>query len=130
MVERNGRVRAQAVQKEHLKARSLSALIRRNVDITNTTLITDEFGGYVHVKDFMNHEVVNHSHWYVRGNIHTNIMESSWALLKRGIVGQFHKVSLRYLNKYINEFCYRFNNRGCADLFFLTIQNGFGVLHV
>lgn len=122
MVERDGNVKAQVVKRDQLKMRSLSTLIRRNVDIKNTILITDEFSGYLKIKNFMEHEVVNHSNWYVRGDIHTNNIESFWALLKRGIVGQFHKVSLRYLNNYISEFCYRFNNRKNDDLFGLTIN--------
>lgn len=49
-------------------------------------------------------------------------MESFWALLKRGIIGQYHKVSLRYLPRYIDEFCYRHNNRKVLDLFELTLS--------
>jgi len=61
------------------------------------------------------------------GKTHTNNIESLWALLKRGITGQFHKVSLKHLPKYIEEFCYRHNNRKTADLFGLTVKRGLGV---
>ena len=54
---------------------------------------------------------------YVRGNIHTNNIESFWSLLKRGVVGTYHKVSKDYLPLYLNEFSYRFNNRDNADIF-------------
>lgn len=127
MIERNGNVKAQSVKKDSPNAKSLSALARRNVDVKNATLITDEYGGYIRIKKFMNHEVVNHSYWYVRGDYHTNSIESFWALLKRGIVGQFHKVSLRYLDNCIDEFCYRFNNRRHEDLFGMTIRRAVGV---
>lgn len=60
------------------------------------------------------------------GDAHTNTIESFWALLKRGIVGQYHKVSLRYLPKYIDEFYYRQNNREEEDLFGLTLQRAVG----
>ena len=48
---------------------------------------------------------------YARGQIHTNSIESFWAIVKRGMVSQFHKVSKKYLNRYLDEFCWRFNNR-------------------
>ncbi len=129
MIERGGKVKCQVVKKEDLKANRLKALVRRNVDISNSTLITDEFGGYHYINEMMPHKIVVHSRWYVDGDVHTNNIESFWAILKRGIIGQFHKVSLKYLPRYISEFCYRFNNRGCSDLFSLTIQNGLGVSH-
>lgn len=122
MVERGGRVKAGVAKKDALTAPKLSALVRRNVDIANTILITDEYKGYLGIKSFMPHETVVHSQWYVDGFRHTNNVESFWALLKRGIVGQYHKVSLRYLPKYIDEFCYRHNNRGQEDLFALTLN--------
>jgi len=127
MAERDGKIRAKAVKKEKLNVKSLSALVRENIDIKNAILITDEYKGYMGIKYFMPHEVVNHTEWYVNGNAHTNTIESFWALLKRGIVGQYHKVSLRYLPKYIDEFCYRQNNRKKEDLFGLTLQRAVGV---
>ena len=54
---------------------------------------------------------------YVRGNVHTNSIESFWALLKRGIVGNYHNVSKKYLPFYLNEFSYRFNNRKNENMF-------------
>ena len=129
MVERDGDVIAKMVGKRHLKARKLNSLIRNHVDIKNSILITDQYKGYCRVSKFMPHRTVNHSIWYVApdGKTHTNNIESFWALLKRGITGQFHKVSLKHLPKYIDEFCYRHNNRGTADLFGLTVERGLGV---
>ena len=127
MVERNGNIKARIVRKDQLQARKLQNLVRRNVDITNTTLITDEFKGYIRIKQMMPHKTINHNVWYVDGDIHTNTIDSFWALLKRGIVGQYHKVSLRYLPRYITEFCYRHNYRKHHDLFNFTIQKGLGV---
>ncbi len=129
MVEREGDVVARMVGKRHLKARKLNSLIRNHVDIKNSILITDQYKGYCRVSKFMPHRTVNHSIWYVApdGKTHTNNIESFWALLKRGITGQFHKVSLTHLPKYIDEFCYRHNNRGVADLFRLTVERGLGV---
>jgi transposase-like protein len=122
MIERGGKIRAKAVRKDKLNAKSLKALVRNNIDTHNSMLITDEYAGYVGIKQMMPHRIVNHQVWYVNGEAHTNNIESFWALLKRGIVGQYHKVSLRYLPKYIDEFCYRHNYRKAEDLFGLTLQ--------
>ena len=76
----------------------------------------------------MEHRTVDHTVWYVDDEIHTNTIESFWALLKRGIIGQYHKVSLRHLPKYIDEFAYRFNRRNCGCSFDETIARGLGVM--
>jgi len=54
---------------------------------------------------------------YVRGNLHTNNIKSFWALLKRGVVGSFHKVSKDYLPPYLNEFSFRHNMSRHPDAF-------------
>ena len=129
MMERGGRVRAKVVtnRKNGLTAKKMSALVRQNVDIAKATIHTDEFSGYLRLSSFVNHETVNHKVWYVNGDCHTNSIESFWTLLKRGIVGQYHKVSLRHLPQYVNEFAYRFNHRKNADVFNLTIRRALGV---
>jgi transposase-like protein len=56
------------------------------------------------------HDVVKHSaDEYVRGEVHTQSIDSFWALLKRGIIGTYHNVSKKYLPLYLNEFQWRFN---------------------
>ena len=122
MIERGGNVSAHVVKKDGLRARALSALVRRHVDTENAILFTDEYKGYLGIKTFMPHRTVNHQEWYVADDgTHTNSIESFWALLKRGIVGQYHKVSVRHLPKYIDEFSYRFNHRNNGDVFDLTV---------
>ncbi len=119
VVERGGKVKAKVAK--NLKAKTLSSFIRDKVEIKNATVITDEFSGYCKLKYFVNHETINHQVAYVCGNIHTNSIESFWAILKRGIIGQFHKVSAHYLNKYVDEFCYRYNHRKNPAVFELTL---------
>jgi transposase-like protein len=64
------------------------------------------------------HESVSHSKGeYVRGNVHTNSIESFWALLKRGVIGTYHQVSAEYLPLYLNEFTFRYNFRHESDQF-------------
>ncbi len=74
------------------------------------------------------HRAVNHSQeWVIPGtNQHTNTVESSFSLLKRGIIGSFHRVSIKHLHRYLNEFECRFNARKAADRFNMTLRNMLG----
>jgi transposase-like protein len=125
MVEREGKVKATSVSKYELKATDLRALILKSIDTKNSILITDEYTGYNKMNNIVAHETINHSYEYARGDIHTNAIESFWAILKRGIMGQFHWVSKKYLNAYIDEFCYRYNARELNSklAFDMTINN-------
>ena len=58
----------------------------------------------------------------VRGGVHTNTVEGVWSLLKRSIVGSYHKVSVRNLDSYLDEFEWRFNNRANPYLFRDTLK--------
>ena len=62
------------------------------------------------------------------GDIHTNTIEGFWGLLKRGMFGQFHSVSGRHLQRYVDEFCYRYNMRDddAYDALDMTILRGLG----
>lgn len=111
MVERGGKVRAGKVAKIELFAEHLEKLIRGNISLNDSVLMTDSYSGYKRMKKILPHKKVNHTKEYARGGVHTNTIESFWALLKRGIIGQFHKVSAKYLDWYIDEFCYRYNLR-------------------
>lgn len=117
MIERGGKVKAKLVSKNELKSCDLKALIREGIDTDNAVLITDEYRGYRNINPILPHTRINHSKEYVRGMIHTNTIESFWSLVKRGIIGQFHKVSAKYLDKYLDEFCYRYNMRNFTQGF-------------
>ena len=72
----------------------------------------------------MTHEKVKHSDGeYVRGEVHTNNIESFWSLIKRGVIGTYHHVSKDYLPLYLNEFSWRFNNRKNSEMFADLIQS-------
>ena len=131
IVERkeNGKVSAKAVAKDKLKGKNLRAFVREKVNVAKSKLMTDEYKGYSGMSRLLPHEVIKHAFSYVDGDIHTNTIESFWALLKRGMFGQFHSVSRRHLQKYVDEFCYRYNNRGNANAFGLTIYRALGVRH-
>jgi len=80
---------------------------------------TDENPGYGYLKAMgYEHDTITHSTGeYVRGEVHTNNIESFWSLLKRGVVGTFHHVSKKYLPLYLAEFQFRHNNRKNPDIF-------------
>jgi len=127
MVERKGRVVADVIKDKPLSHKTLSDLVRKNVDTSNTKLITDEYRGYIGMHRIVEHHSVNHQVWYVDGENHTNTIESFWAIVKRGIVGQYHKVSLNYLPKYITEFSFRYNHRNVDNVFEIIIKRALGV---
>ena len=54
---------------------------------------------------------------YVNGAVHTATIDGFWSLLKRGIMGSYHKVSRKYLPLYVAEFEWRYNNRNNPDIF-------------
>jgi len=75
--------------------------------------MTDEASVYTKIgREFKSHGVVNHSaKEYARGDVSTNTVESSFAILKRGLYGTFHNVSEQHLQRYATEFDFRWNNR-------------------
>jgi transposase-like protein len=103
---RDGRVTASLLK--NTTQAELHQFIADNVDL-NSTLYTDDHAGYKGLRGYT-HESVNHSAGeYVRGDVHTNGIESYWALLKRGHYGIFHKISVKHLHRYIAEFSTRWN---------------------
>ncbi|HEV2202050.1 MAG TPA: IS1595 family transposase [Bryobacteraceae bacterium] len=118
----HSRVKAFPVEREIAKV--MTGAIRDNVAI-DAQVMTDEHGAYVALsKSGWRHQIVSHSkdEW-VRGNVHTQGIESFWSLFKRGVIGSFHQVSVKHLHRYLNEFSFRFNNREAEDLFAMIIMN-------
>lgn len=118
VVERGGDVRFQAL--ERVTGDTMTKFIAAHVDILSARLMTDEHPGYRYVGGYMRggHESVKHSlREYVRTgtDIHSNTVEGVFSLLKRGIVGTFHSVSVKHLPNYLNEFEFRHNTRKMND---------------
>jgi transposase-like protein len=111
LIERGGRVVARAAGKGDLSTKGLSKFIARHVDTEASLLITDEFRAYRGIGQKMRHATINHSVAYADGHVHTNNIESFWALVKRAWYGQHHHYSRKYLPLYIAEACYKFNAR-------------------
>lgn len=109
MLQRGGPSRATVVP--NARMRTVEQKIVENIAL-GSKIHTDDFVSYDRVKNWYQHETVRHSiGQYVRdGLIHTNGAESFWALFKRGYVGIYHWMSRKHLQRYVDEFAYRFNN--------------------
>ena len=84
---------------------------------------TDESRLYANLtRKGFDHEIVIHSdkEW-VRGDVHTQGIDGFWGLFKRGVIGSFHQISIKHLDRYVQEFSYRFNGREKQELFTLTV---------
>ena len=88
--------------------RNLHAAIARNV-APGSTVYTDQHTGYIGMKNVKHHSVTHSVGEYVRGQVHTNGVESFWAMLKRGYMGTHHWMSFKHLHRYVNEFAHRHN---------------------
>jgi transposase-like protein len=93
-----------------------------------STLYTDDHKSYTGLTGF-NHESVNHSAGeYVKGDAHTNGIESFWALVKRSYVGTHHHYSKKHMPRYLTECAARINNKECdtEDVLAITVKNSAG----
>lgn len=110
MVEReSGKIVAKAIQST--ASEYITPQVVKRIKET-ATIYTDEWLGYNQVDKLYRHMYVKHNQGeFVNGNIYTNTIEGFWALLKRGIIGIYHFVSKKHLNKYIDEFVFRYNTR-------------------
>ena len=119
----SGKVRLRALR--NVSSTSLKRFIRGGVEI-GAEVHTDEFSSYCWIDSSeFTHKAVNHQETYVDGDVHTNGVENVWSLFKRGIVGVYHKVSAKYLPLYLNEFSYRFNNRGEFNIMDRVLETSF-----
>ena len=104
---RTGKVRAKRIKtadQEHLHA-FVAAHVK-----AGSTLYTDDHKGYLGLGQRYRHETIKHSVGeYVRGQAHTNGIESFWAMLKRGYYGIFHHFTWKHMNRYLSEFEARWN---------------------
>jgi transposase-like protein len=104
------------------KKQTITALVEQNINPYVDRIYTDDAAVYdfsLNSQMKTKHRRVNHSiQWIVPGSrIHINTVESSFSLLKRGLIGSFHRVSTKHLQRYLNEFEYRFNERHSEDRF-------------
>jgi len=110
LVDRKGEKRSFHIPR--VNAKTLRPILNAHIS-KDATLNTDDLAAYYPLgKDFSKHEIVTHSQGeYVRGKAHTNTVECSFSLLKRGLIGTFHHVGEQHLQRYVTEFDFRWNNR-------------------
>jgi transposase-like protein len=114
-VERKGKVVARVL--ESVTSAALQSFVRETVSTDVSLLATDEHRGYAGLHEFIHGRSHHAMGKYVIGAIHTNTIEGFWSLIKRSIVGSYHKVSRKYLPLYVAEAQFRYNNRLNPDIF-------------
>jgi len=122
MVERKGDVFVRVTA--DTKKSTVMPIIRKHVRL-GTHMMTDEYGSYRTLKKegYRHMTVVHSAYEYVRGNIHVNTMEGFWSQLKRSIHGTYHCVSPKYLQKYVDEFAFRYNHRDdLLPIYYLLLE--------
>ena len=113
---------------EDARKGTLAKYIQENISTDVDVIITDELPAYKSAVGDMKHETVNHNaKEYARYEngacISTNTVESAFSLLKRGIIGSWHKISAKHLPAYLQEMEFRFNRRNRSDLFIDTLRH-------
>jgi hypothetical protein len=123
MIERGGRLRM--VPLKDAKLEIIEPVLEQNI-APDALLQTDEHATYVIIgkrKFPGRHRAINHTRSYAIGENTTNSIENAFSLLKRGVYGTFHQVSIKHLGRYCNEFSYRFNRRdNQSEMFGETIK--------
>jgi transposase-like protein len=122
--QRSGELRF--IHADDNRAKTVKEIINDHVGEDVDVIVTDESAIYHFALDKgqkRKHRTINHSKEYVRGDVHTNTVESAFSLLKRGIVGTWHRVSKKHLAAYLDEMTFRFNRRKNHDLFLDTLRH-------
>ncbi len=120
LVQRDGKVRA--IVTEDVRRKTVFPFIEKNVQ-KGATVFTDEYHLYDTVGSLgYIHETVNHGlEEFARGIVHTNTIEGFWSYLKNGIRGAHKHTSKKYLQLYVNEYAFRWNNRKSQSKMFRNL---------
>lgn len=113
MVQRKGQVIVKVFESNN--AQEIRAAIKNHVE-KSSFLFTD--GSHLYNKgleEYKKDNVVHSTREYVKGDVHTNTIENFWGIMKRGIYGTYHQVSYKHLQRYCDEFSFRFNSRDKQD---------------
>ncbi len=106
MRQRNGEIRALLL--DNMRIETALGAVRANV-APGSTVYTDALPTYKGMEEYAHAAVSHQKGEYVRGDVHTNSIESFWAVLKRGYCAVYHFMSPKHLGLYVKEFVYRFN---------------------
>ena len=114
LVEREGNVRSFHIT--NVNAKTLGGILAKHADFASHVMSDESSVAKYVARPFKSHEAVNHkAAEYVRGEAHTNTIESYFAILKRGVYGTFHAVSEQHLHRYLSEFDFKYNTRNISD---------------
>lgn len=113
---------------DDVKSGTLHKFIQENISEDVDVLFTDDYlpyrGAAADLRKDGRHKTIRHKlKIYVKGDIHTNTIESAFSLLKRGVLGTWHKISAKHLASYLQEMEFRFNRRKRSDLFLDTLRH-------
>jgi len=109
---------------QKLTGRQLIDILNQVCKGKNVTVVSDEYRGYNKLRNTEYiHLKIDHTKMFVDGDIHTNTIESFWAIVKRAFYGTYHRISVKYLQDYINECSFRYNNRNIDSSFYLLLKN-------
>lgn len=125
MVERGGNLRLIPVK--DAKMEIIGPVLKRNISPDVETIYTDDSATYAIFlgRHFAGkHRIINHSQAYAIGKTHTQHIENAFSLLKKGVYGTYHQVSIKHLGRYCNEFSYRFNRRKMQPYMFEETVKG------
>lgn len=125
-IQRGGEVRLEVV-KDRSRS-SLHRFIKEKVDDKTEAIFTDDYEAYEGIEDAKTlHATVKHreKEWVV-GEVHTNTVEGVWSLLKRSVIGSYHKLSVKHLPAYLDEMEWRFSNRDNPYMFRDTMRRLIG----
>jgi transposase-like protein len=116
MVERNGQIVVKLIKKAY--GEEIQPLLKKHI-VKESTLVTDGFGGYSGLsRHFNKHVILNHSkNIRATGKYHTNTIEGFWSMIKRAVVGQYHKLSTKHLQEYLDEIAFKYNHRESNNTF-------------
>jgi transposase-like protein len=98
------------------KHKTIRAFVDEAIHPDAEAIYTDWHPVYKGIGDHnTKHAAVNHrEEVWVRGDVHTNTVESAWSLFDRAVIGAYYKLSVKHLPAYLDEFQFRFNNRDNA----------------
>jgi hypothetical protein len=121
MYEREGKIILKVLNKAW--GEEIKPLVKEHVN-SISCIVTDGFGGYFGLnKYFDKHIIINHGKkQYSKGRFSMSSIEGFWAMLKRAVIGVYHKISIEYLQEYLNEIAFKFNHRFSKNRFEILIN--------
>lgn len=117
IVERDGNIVLKVIEK--LTTKNLLAMLKENVKIDKSIVITDDFRAYNKFDEVVEHLTIEHSKGvYSKRGVNTNTIEGFFSILKNSIRGQYVAISKKYLPFYLVQAQYIYNNRDYKGNFF------------